>query len=145
MLQSIQKANYGLCVFSLYLHFRQLPQLMAVPILCLFSINYVKYSFIILGVYKNIFTCFNVYKKLLKHLYFPSAWAFHFSACLFKTPFLKRPVSSDWSALTGLSRHHPLCFRISSACFVVFFTVSISLWMERSDTFIVFKLTSPAL
>lgn len=82
MLQSIQKANYGLCVFSLYLHFRQLPQLMAVPMLCLFSINYVKYSFIILGVYKNIFTCFNVYKKHIIFSIVSDAEASLFPLCL---------------------------------------------------------------
>lgn len=48
----------------------------------------------------------------------PSAQTLHFSACLFNSPLPKNPVCSDWSALTGLSRHHPPCFCISSACFI---------------------------
>lgn len=38
-----------------------------------------------------------------------------FSACLFKAPHPKK-VSSDWSAPTSLSRHHPYCFSLRSAC-----------------------------
>lgn len=33
-------------------------------------------------------------------------------------PLPKTPVCSDWWALTGLSRHRPPCFCISSACFI---------------------------
>lgn len=37
----------------------------------------------------------------------------HLSSCLFKTPFLKGPVSFDWSGLTGLNKPRPLHFSIN--------------------------------
>lgn len=40
----------------------------------------------------------------------------HLSSCLFKTPFLKSPVSFDWSGLTGLNKPHPLHFSINHGC-----------------------------
>lgn len=41
---------------------------------------------------------------LLQHRYSPSIWVLSFS-----------PVCSDWSAVPGLSRHHPPCVCITSA------------------------------
>lgn len=61
---------------------------------------------------RKMFTCFNVKKKTWYfshsvHCCNTSAWTLHLSACLFNTPLKTNPVSSDWSALAGLSRH---CF-----------------------------------
>lgn len=54
------------------------------------------------------------YCPVLQHLYSPSVWTLCFSACLFRTLLPKRPVRSDLSALSGLSRPCPhqlcLCF-----------------------------------
>ena len=51
--------------------------------------------------FKNTFFC-----KLskLQHLCSPCVWKLSLSACLFKSFLL---VCSDWSALSGLSTHHP--------------------------------------
>ena len=66
-----------------------------------------------------VFTCFNVQKTSV-----------YFRACLFKAPFQESPVCSDWSALTSLSMHHPLCFRISIIC--VFATMAVlGTWLRE--------------
>lgn len=69
---------------------------------------------------RKMFTCFCVQKiHYVCHavsFYSTSIHPVSESACLFKALLLTRPACSDWSALTGLSRHHPPCFCISSFC-----------------------------
>ena len=60
--------------------------------------------------------------SLLQHLDTPPYWTLRFSARLLRGPPPstpeKIPVCSDWSATSGLSRHHRTCFSINSAMFL---------------------------
>lgn len=40
-----------------------------------------------------------------------------FRSCCFKTPPLKYPVCSGWSALTRLSQHYSSCLQLDVSCF----------------------------
>ena len=51
---------------------------------------------------------------MLQFLHSASVWMLCFSICPFMTPLLKCQVSSEWSALTGLSRHRPPYFCLCS-------------------------------
>lgn len=89
--------------------------------------SYILYGIFHFTVPNDALMCFFWSCPLLQHLHSPSVWTLCFSVCLFKTPFQKTPVwLTDWSALTGLSRHCPLCICI------------ISLWVERFDSSTVF-------
>ena len=73
---------------------------------------------------EKMLTCSNVQQKHIVILILPIAAAsllpplsiIQFSLIsLVQTPSWKSPVYSDWSALTVLSKPHPLCFPINSA------------------------------
>ena len=89
-----------------------------VPYYAYFSAAYIYFVWLLEDVYVLYFsnnTLFLPCRPLLQHLYSPSLWTLCYSSCLFKSPpFLKSLVCSDWSAVTGLSRHRPLYILVSS-------------------------------